>query len=151
MPQIVFEREAPQQALIDAALAGSVNRPFWGDDVAHLRRSFPPLQGKASTDLAIVGGGFLGLWTAILAKERNPSRSVTLLEGRQVGWAASGRNGGFCEASITHGEENGQQRWPEEMPSWRHRACRIWMKSKPPSAVTALTVISSAPACWWWR
>lgn len=115
MPQIVFEREAPQQALIDAALAGSVNRPFWGDDVAHLRRSFPPLQGKASTDLAIVGGGFLGLWSAILAKECNPSRSVTLLECRQVGWAASGRNGGFCEASITHGEENGQQRWPEEM------------------------------------
>ncbi|WP_062787631.1 NAD(P)/FAD-dependent oxidoreductase [Aquitalea pelogenes] len=116
MPQIVFEREAPQQELIDAALAGSVNRPFWGDDVAHLRRSFPPLQGMASADLAIVGGGFLGLWTAILAKERNPSRSVTLLEGRQVGWAASGRNGGFCEASITHGEENGEQRWPEEMP-----------------------------------
>lgn len=115
MPQIVFERQAPQQELIDAALAGSVNRPFWGDDVAHLRRSFPRLSGQASAELAIVGGGFLGLWSAILAKERNPARSVVLLEGRQVGWAASGRNGGFCEASITHGEENGQQRWPEEM------------------------------------
>ena len=115
MPQIVFEREAAPQDLIDTALAGSINRPFWGDDVAHLRRSFPALQGNASTELAIVGGGFLGLWSAILAKERNPSRSVTLLEARQLGWAASGRNGGFCEASITHGEENGEQRWPEEM------------------------------------
>ena len=37
-----------------------------------------------------------------------------LLEARQVGWAASGRNGGFCEASLTHGEKNGQRRWPEE-------------------------------------
>lgn len=33
----------------------------------------------------------------------------------QLGFYASGRNGGFCEASITHGEENGQQRWPEEV------------------------------------
>ncbi len=37
-----------------------------------------------------------------------------LLEAQTVGWAASGRNGGFCEASITHGEENGRSRWPEE-------------------------------------
>jgi glycine/D-amino acid oxidase-like deaminating enzyme len=67
-----------------------------------------------AVDLAIVGGGYLGLWTAILAKERMPDRSVVLLEGHRVGWAASGRNGGFCEASLTHGEENGQSRWPEE-------------------------------------
>jgi len=116
MPQIVFERQAPQQSVIDAALAGSVNLPFWGDDVAHRRRVFPPFHGQSRTDLAIVGGGFLGLWTAILAKERQPERTVVLLESQQVGWAASGRNGGFCEASLTHGEENGQQRWPEEMP-----------------------------------
>ncbi|MDX6376091.1 MAG: hypothetical protein QOE98_394, partial [Gaiellaceae bacterium] len=39
---------------------------------------------------------------------------VVLLEGDQVGWGASGRNGGFLEASITHGEENGRSRWPDE-------------------------------------
>ncbi|MNL44957.1 hypothetical protein D3C87_1675690 [compost metagenome] len=33
-----------------------------------------------------------------------------------MGWAASGRNGGFCEASLTHGHENGMARWPKEMP-----------------------------------
>ena len=38
-----------------------------------------------------------------------------LLEGNRVGWAASGRNGGFCEASLTHGHENGLRRWPDEM------------------------------------
>jgi glycine/D-amino acid oxidase-like deaminating enzyme len=37
-----------------------------------------------------------------------------LLEARSVGWAASGRNGGFCEASLTHGAANGRARWPEE-------------------------------------
>ncbi|MCB1282193.1 MAG: FAD-dependent oxidoreductase, partial [Salinibacterium sp.] len=36
------------------------------------------------------------------------------LEAARVGWAASGRNGGFVEASLTHGEENGRRRWPEE-------------------------------------
>jgi glycine/D-amino acid oxidase-like deaminating enzyme len=48
------------------------------------------------------------------AKRRNPGQRVALLEARNVGWAASGRNGGFCEASITHGNENGRARWPEE-------------------------------------
>jgi len=113
MVQTVFERLAPPRATVLAALAGSVNRPFWLDDVGE-RRRFGALQGDASADLAIVGGGFLGLWTAILAKERDPKRRVTLLEGDSIGWAASGRNGGFCEASLTHGEDNGRRRWAEE-------------------------------------
>ncbi|MBS1906566.1 MAG: FAD-dependent oxidoreductase, partial [Actinobacteria bacterium] len=40
---------------------------------------------------------------------------VVVLEANRVGWAASGRNGGFCEASLTHGYENGMNRWPDEM------------------------------------
>ena len=66
-------------------------------------------------DLLVVGGGYTGLWTAVRAKERNPGRSVVVVEAKRVGWAASGRNGGFVEASLTHGEENGQRRWPEEL------------------------------------
>ena len=50
----------------------------------------------------------------MLAKRRNPGARVVLLEASTIGWAASGRNGGFCEASLTHGEENGRSRWPEE-------------------------------------
>ncbi len=110
----VFERLASRPEAIAASLRDSVNRPFWLDDVGP-RARFAPLRGPASADLAIVGGGFLGLWSAILAKERDPARRVVLLEGEQVGWAASGRNGGFCEASLTHGEENGLRRWPEEL------------------------------------
>ncbi|WGD38232.1 FAD-dependent oxidoreductase [Lysinibacter sp. HNR] len=113
MSQTVFERYAPQKSTILEALAPSVNRPFWLDDVAQVTK-YPRYRGPSTFDLAIVGGGYLGLWTAILAKERNPNRSVILLEGQNVGWAASGRNGGFCDASLTHGEENGRARWPEE-------------------------------------
>lgn len=75
-----------------------------------------PLHGDRSVDLAIVGGGFTGLWAALLALAEEPSRSVAVLEGQRIGWAASGRNGGFCAASLTHGVANGLARWPREMP-----------------------------------
>ena len=76
--------------------------------------SYPSLRGETRADLAVVGGGYTGLWTAVRAKQRDPGRRVVLLEGERLGWAASGRNGGFCDASITHGEENGRSRWPDE-------------------------------------
>lgn len=96
-------------ALVDAKPA-----PYWLDDP---RRPKPlaPLQGDTECDLAVVGGGYLGLWTALLAKERDPGRDVLLLEGATCGHAASGRNGGFCEASLTHGFGNGLSRWPDEL------------------------------------
>ena len=72
MQQTIFERQPPAEALILGALEGSVNKPFWIDDVGE-QQILPNLQAEISTDLAIVGGGFLGLWTAILAKERNPA------------------------------------------------------------------------------
>lgn len=112
MVATVFERQAPDAAVVRAALANSRLTPFWLDNVA--RPSYPRLDTDAAADLVIVGGGYSGLWTALLAMERNPSRSVIVLEARRIGWAASGRNGGFCEATITHGEENGRRRWPDE-------------------------------------
>ena len=67
--------------------------------------------------MAVVGGGYTGLWTALLAKEADPGRDVVLLEGRKIAWAGSGRNGGFCSASLTHGLANGLARFPGEMPA----------------------------------
>jgi len=75
----------------------------------------PPLPGATTADLAVVGGGYTGLWTALLAKEADPGLDVVLLEGRTVGWAASGRNGGFCAASLTHGLRNGADRFAAEL------------------------------------
>ena len=73
-----------------------------------------PLAGNDHCDLAVIGGGYSGLWTALLAKERDPGRDVVLVEGERIGWAASGRNGGFCAASLTHGEANGRERFADE-------------------------------------
>ncbi|GIH51893.1 NAD(P)/FAD-dependent oxidoreductase [Microbispora rosea] len=96
------------------ALADAERKPYWLDRPI-APEPLPPLTGDATADLAVVGGGFTGLWTALMAKERDPSLDVVLLEGRAVGWAASGRNGGFCAASLTHGLGNGQDRWPAEI------------------------------------
>jgi glycine/D-amino acid oxidase-like deaminating enzyme len=96
-----------------AELDAASSTPFWLDDAS---RPDPraTLLGTVSCDLVVVGGGYSGLWTAVLAKRREPERSVVLLEAETVGWAASGRNGGFCEASLTHGPANGLDRFPDE-------------------------------------
>jgi glycine/D-amino acid oxidase-like deaminating enzyme len=78
------------------------------------RPDYPRLPGGLTCDLLVVGGGYAGLWSALHAVERNPGARVVLIEAERVGWAASGRNGGFVEASITHGAENGKSRWPSE-------------------------------------
>lgn len=112
MHTTAFERGRPELGTVITALDASRPAVFWTDGLD--RDSHPELVGPMSADLVVVGGGYAGLWTAIRAKERDPGRSVVLLEAHELGWAASSRNGGFCEASLTHGEENGRTRWPEE-------------------------------------
>jgi len=96
------------------ALAGTGTKPFWLDHPS-APEPLPRLEGAERADLAIIGGGFSGLWTALLAKERDPLRNVVLVEGRRIAWGGSGRNGGFCSASITHGIGNGSDRFPGEI------------------------------------
>ena len=76
----------------------------------------PPLVGPHETDLLVIGGGFTGLWTALLAKQESPEKSVLLVDGGRVGDGASGRNGGFVSDSLTHGFANGHDRWPHQLP-----------------------------------
>ena len=90
--------------------------PFWLDDAGRPAPA-PELTKNISTDLLVIGAGFTGLWTALLAKEANPAREVVILEGGEVATGASGRNGGFMDASITHGLQNGLKRWPRELPT----------------------------------
>ncbi|WP_405019368.1 FAD-binding oxidoreductase [Kitasatospora sp. NBC_00070] len=96
------------------ALSDARPTPFWLEDPGR-PEALPALVGDTRCDLLVVGGGYSGLWTALIAKERDPSLDVVLIEGQEIGWAASGRNGGFCAASLTHGFGNGLQRWPGEL------------------------------------
>jgi glycine/D-amino acid oxidase-like deaminating enzyme len=104
-----------QTAEAETALLHASSVPLWCDDS---RRPEPraALRGDHEVDLAIVGGGFTGLWAALLALEEDPGRDVVVLEGARLAWAATGRNGGFCSSSLTHGVGNGLARWPAEMP-----------------------------------
>lgn len=101
--------ESATDALRDAEPA-----VFWLDDPAR-PPARPPLAGDAEADLVVVGGGFTGLWTALLAREADPGREVVLLEGDRVAAGASGRNGGFVAGSLTHGIANGAARFPGEI------------------------------------
>lgn len=98
------------QALADVKLT-----PFWLDD-PHKPEKTESLKNNIEADLCIIGGGFTGLWTALLAKQRNPQQEVVLLEANHIAYGATGRNGGFCSASLTHGFSNGYSRWKKELP-----------------------------------
>ena len=102
------------RAQVHRALAGARPMSYWLDQ-PDAPAPLAPLAGRAAAELVVVGGGFTGLWTALQAKEAEPDRDVLLLEGRRVAWAGSGRNGGFCAASLTHGLSNGQDRFPDEL------------------------------------
>ncbi len=60
----------------------------------------PRLDGDTHADVAIVGGGYTGLWTAYYLLQRDPSLKVVVLEAQVVGFGASGRNGGWCSALL---------------------------------------------------
>lgn len=101
-----------------AAYADAEPRSFWLDDLP-ARAPEHALVGRAEADLGIVGGGFTGLWAALHAKRADPGRDVVVLEAETVGFGASGRNGGFLVASLTHGLANGLAnglaRFPDEL------------------------------------
>ncbi len=73
---------------------------FWLDQLGPVRRR-PPLDGVRDADVCIVGGGFTGLWTAYELRRADPGLEVVVLEARNVGFGASGRNGGWVLGKIS--------------------------------------------------
>jgi glycine/D-amino acid oxidase-like deaminating enzyme len=73
---------------------------FWWDDIGGLRRTRDPLDGAIECDVAIVGGGYTGLWTALELRRADPSLDVVVLEREACGFGASGRNGGWLLGEL---------------------------------------------------
>jgi glycine/D-amino acid oxidase-like deaminating enzyme len=109
--ETVFDADVDPD-LVERSLGASTFGSMWLDIP---RPEYPPLGSSITCDLLVVGAGYAGLWTALHAAERNPDQRIVLIDAHRVGWAASGRNGGFVDASLTHGEENGKSRWPNEI------------------------------------
>lgn len=71
---------------------------LWHDTVETDWAPRPALRGDVDADVAIVGAGFTGLWTAYYLAEADPSLRIVVLEAETAGYGASGRNGGWCSA-----------------------------------------------------
>ncbi len=99
-----------------AMVSSATRAPYWLDRPERPAPR-PALDGDVEADLLIVGGGFTGLWAAVQAAEADPRRRVILIERMRVADGASGRNGGFCSASLTHGLTNGIARYRDELPT----------------------------------
>lgn len=79
---------------------------WWLHHVGLTAPTRPPVDGDLDVDVAILGAGFTGLWTALCLLRRAPDLRVVIVEAEHVGFGASGRNGGWCSAglSVTWGE-----------------------------------------------
>ncbi|GIU99904.1 MAG: FAD-dependent oxidoreductase [Actinomycetota bacterium] len=74
---------------------------FWLETCGEELAPRPPLPGDLAADVAIVGGGFTGLWTAYHLAKAEPGLRVAIVERRVAGFGASGRNGGWASAELT--------------------------------------------------
>jgi glycine/D-amino acid oxidase-like deaminating enzyme len=92
---------------------------FWHDSLPGELIPRPALQGDLRCDVAIVGAGYTGLWTAWYLKELEPSLDIAILEAEITGFGASGRNGGWCSAYLS-----GIDRWLDD-PVQREAAIRL--------------------------
>jgi glycine/D-amino acid oxidase-like deaminating enzyme len=69
---------------------------YWRDDCGDDLTRRPALAGDETVDVAILGGGYSGLWTAYFLLRANPALQVAVIERQLCGYGASGRNGGWC-------------------------------------------------------
>jgi glycine/D-amino acid oxidase-like deaminating enzyme len=84
--------------MADAAFYRS--RSFWLDTLGDPCEPRPGLSGDLQADVAIVGAGYTGLWTAYYLSEIDPWLRIVVLDAEIAGFGASGRNGGWCSASL---------------------------------------------------
>jgi glycine/D-amino acid oxidase-like deaminating enzyme len=95
------------------------NLSFWHDSVPDSLEPRAALQSDIEADIAIVGAGYTGLWTAYYLKQIDPSLDIAILEADVAGFGASGRNGGWCAAYIS-----GMDQWLDD-PVHRAGAIRL--------------------------
>ncbi len=72
------------------------NGSFWFDSLPQAPNAKPPDRLPYQVDVAIIGGGYTGLWTAYYLKQHRPDLDIAVFEAVTVGFGASGRNGGWC-------------------------------------------------------
>ncbi|MGR6999615.1 NAD(P)/FAD-dependent oxidoreductase [Yinghuangia aomiensis] len=84
-------------------MTGYRDLSLWFDTLDEDVTPRPRLSGDLDVDVAIVGAGYTGLWTAYYLAEADPSLRIAVLEREFAGFGASGRNGGWCSALFPAG------------------------------------------------
>ncbi|HEY9276268.1 MAG TPA: FAD-dependent oxidoreductase [Candidatus Nanopelagicaceae bacterium] len=79
-------------------LDSKANNSLWADSKERFRGK--SLDSNLDFDVAIIGGGFSGLWTAFHLNELDPSLRIAIFEAREIGFGASGRNGGWASSEY---------------------------------------------------
>jgi glycine/D-amino acid oxidase-like deaminating enzyme len=92
---------------------------YWHDSVSGSLKSRSSLTNDIQADIAIVGAGYTGLWTAYYLKQLDPSLDIAILEAEIAGFGASGRNGGWCSGYLS-----GIDHWQDD-PLHRDGAIRL--------------------------
>ena len=82
----------------------------------------PTVTGRHDVDVAIVGGGYTGLWTAYHLLEADPSLRVAVIEREVIGFGASGRNGGFAMTLLDMGLDQLRRNYGDARAAAAHRA-----------------------------
>lgn len=82
----------------------------------------PPLDGDRDADVAIVGGGYTGLWTAYYLSQLAPHLEIAVLEAEYCGFGASGRNGGWASGLFPVSEEKLTKRYGPARAAAMHDA-----------------------------
>ena len=87
---------------------------MWLDQLDEPLIARPSLDGDVDVDVAIVGGGYGGLWSAHSLLRADPSLRVVVIEREMVGFGASGRNGGWCVGELAGGLGGAVATWGRE-------------------------------------
>lgn len=93
---------------------------YWLDSCGEDLRPRPPLDGSIDADVAILGGGFTGLWTAYYLQQRDPSLKIAIVERDIVGFGASGRNGAWCTSGFGAGPALLMKRFSRDVAATVH-------------------------------
>ena len=73
---------------------------YWQESIASSLVDRSSVDSNLDVDIAIVGAGYSGLWTAYYLKQLQPDARIAVIEANQVGFGASGRNGGWCSGFL---------------------------------------------------